>query len=105
MLRAFFLALSMAIMTAFIGSAPATAGDFGYGGRYDPYDYLWDWSCQELWVERNSIYARRGYCFRTRRAIRYFSNDGCWTRRPRLSRSEQRLVDAIRRVEIAKGCR
>ncbi len=66
---------------------------------------LWNMSCQQLWVARNSIYKRNGYCFRTRRAINYFGNAGCWTRNPRLSRWEQRQVDAIRRVERAKGCR
>ena len=66
---------------------------------------LWNRSCQDLWVMRNSIYKRNGYCFRTRRAINYFGNAGCWTTSPRLSPAEQRLVDAIRRVERAKGCR
>ncbi len=66
---------------------------------------LWNMSCRQLWVARNSIYKRNGYCFRTRRAINYFGNAGCWTRNPRLSRWEQRQVNAIRRVERAKGCR
>ena len=66
---------------------------------------LWNMSCRQLWVARNAIYKRNGYCFRTRRAINYFGNAGCWTRNPRLSRAEQRRVDAIRRVERAKGCR
>ena len=34
-------------------------------------------SCQDLWVERNSIYKDRGYCFKTSRAISYFGNAGC----------------------------
>ena len=34
-------------------------------------------SCFDLWVERNSIYKRAGYCFKTARAIRYFGNAGC----------------------------
>ncbi len=66
---------------------------------------LWNMSCRQLWVARNSIYKRNGYCFRSRRAISYFGNAGCWTRNPRLSRQEQRRIDAIRRVERAKGCR
>ena len=81
-----------------LGGGGAAAGGGGGGG-------LWNMSCQRLWVARNSIYKRNGYCFRTRRAINYFGNAGCWTRNPRLSRAEQRRVDAIRRVERAKGCR
>ena len=33
--------------------------------------------CHRLWVERNSIYADYGYCFKTERAIRYFGNRAC----------------------------
>ena len=34
-------------------------------------------SCEALWVERNSYYKNAGYCFKTRRAISYFGNQGC----------------------------
>jgi hypothetical protein len=54
---------------------------------------------------RNQIYKNNGYCFRTRRARNYFGNAGCWTSNPRLSPAERRRVNAIRRVERAKGCR
>ena len=33
-------------------------------------------SCQQLWVERNSYYKARGYCFKSARAISYFGNGG-----------------------------
>ena len=62
-------------------------------------------SCFELWVARNEIYARNGYCFRKRRARNYFGNAGCWTRNPRLNRFEQRNVMLIRRLERWRGCR
>jgi len=62
-------------------------------------------SCFELWVARNEIYARNGYCFRTRRARRYFGNAGCWTRNPPLNRIERRNVMLIRRIERLRGCR
>jgi YARHG domain len=32
-------------------------------------------SCSRLWVERNSLYKARNYCFRTKRAIEYFGNE------------------------------
>ena len=62
-------------------------------------------SCFDLWVARNEIYARNGYCFRTRRARRYFGNAGCWTRNPPLNRFERRNVMLIRRTERWRGCR
>ena len=33
--------------------------------------------CAELWLERNSVYAAAGYCFKTARGIRAFGNAGC----------------------------
>ncbi len=80
------------------GPAPAPGGGGGGGG-------LWGLSCQRLWVMRNQIYKNNGYCFRTRRARNFFGNAGCWTSNPRLSRAERARVNAIRRVERAKGCR
>jgi hypothetical protein len=34
-------------------------------------------SCFDLWVERNTIYKRAGYFFKTSRAINYLGNAGC----------------------------
>lgn len=33
--------------------------------------------CDELWAERNAVYAEAGYCFKTARAIQEFGNAGC----------------------------
>jgi hypothetical protein len=33
--------------------------------------------CEGLWAERNAVYARAGYCFRTPRGIAAFGNAGC----------------------------
>jgi hypothetical protein len=33
--------------------------------------------CEELWSERNAVYAEAGYCFKTDEAIRAFGNAGC----------------------------
>jgi hypothetical protein len=33
--------------------------------------------CDDLWIQRNSIYKDNGYCFRTSNAISYFGNAGC----------------------------
>lgn len=64
--------------------------------------------CFELWVERNSVYKRNGYCFKTSRAIAYFGNAGCQYDREAdvpLSAAERRAVARIRAEERALGCR
>jgi hypothetical protein len=64
-------------------------------------------SCQQLWVERNSYYKARGYCFKTERAISYFGNGGCRYQdegRVPLSRGERNRIAEITRIERANGC-
>ncbi|MHB1109400.1 MAG: YARHG domain-containing protein [Devosia sp.] len=60
-------------------------------------------SCSELWYERNAIYADNGYCFKTAKARRVFGS-ACFPPYGKLSRSEQKEVDAIRRWERRKDC-
>jgi hypothetical protein len=64
--------------------------------------------CQDLWVERNSIYKANGYCFKTARAISYFGNAGCLydeeSQIP-MSRGERIRVQQIRALERQYGCR
>jgi hypothetical protein len=64
-------------------------------------------SCQQLWVERNSYYKARGYCFKTERAISYFGNGGCIYQdedRVPLTQRERNRVAEIKRLERARGC-
>jgi hypothetical protein len=63
--------------------------------------------CQALWVERNTYYKQAGYCFRTRRAIEYFGNQGCYIYNeaqivfpPHVRRRIQEII----RLERALGC-
>jgi hypothetical protein len=65
-----------------------------------PYRFM---SCDELWYERNAIYAEKGYCFETRRARRVFG-DACFPPFGRLTQWEQHRVDEILRWERRKGC-
>ena len=62
-------------------------------------------SCLDLWVARNSIYDENGYCFSTELGQETFDNDDCWTKRPKFSKAEQRLIDEIREEEEARGCK
>ncbi len=64
-------------------------------------------SCGELWLRRNTIFARNGYCFKTDRALRVFSNDNCRFEVEAdvpMSRAEREEVEIIRSVERRKGC-
>jgi hypothetical protein len=64
--------------------------------------------CQQLWVERNSVYKDAGYCFKTARAIRYFGNGGCRydvEAQVPLSRGDRARVAEIIAEERANGCR
>ena len=61
-------------------------------------------SCNELWYERNAIYADNGYCFKTRRARRAFGR-ACFPPYGRLSPRERRRVNRIKEWEYDKGCR
>ncbi len=65
-------------------------------------------NCFGLWVERNAIYKRAGYCFKTARAIRHFGNAGCEYDNQAdvpLSPRERRRVARIVRLEEELGCR
>jgi YARHG domain-containing protein/SH3 domain-containing protein len=66
-----------------------------------------DFSCEQLWFGRNSIFKEAGYCFKTPRAITAFGNAGCLyddINAVRLSAENQNFVESIRRAERAKAC-
>ena len=60
--------------------------------------------CDDLWYERNAIYADKGYCFKTRRARAVFGRR-CYPPYGRLNRWERRRVNAITRAERALRCK
>ena len=63
--------------------------------------------CQDLWVQRNSIYKAYGYCFKTAKAINYFGNAGCVYDNEAsipMSRADKQAVLAIKKRERALGC-
>ncbi len=62
--------------------------------------------CDQLWVARNEIYKRNGYCFQTARGRNYFGNAGCRTSSQNiLSRLERDNVARIKSWESQRGCR
>jgi hypothetical protein len=62
-------------------------------------------SCFDLWYARNAIYDENGFCFRTELAMEYFDNADCWTRNPKFSKTEQKVINAIVAEEKARGCK
>lgn len=61
-------------------------------------------NCEDLWHARNSIFAAKGYCFKTERARAVFGT-GCHPPYGKLAPEEQQQVDLISAAERAKGCR
>ena len=61
-------------------------------------------SCDQLWYARNSIYAAKGYCFKTARARAVFG-PRCFAPFGKLNTGEQSQVNAIQGWERSKGCR
>lgn len=59
--------------------------------------------CYALWYERNEIYARNGYCFRTARARSVFG-PGCFPPYGRLSGWEAQRVRELQYEEDMRGC-
>lgn len=60
-------------------------------------------SCNELWFQRNAIFAEAGYCFQTARARAVFGA-GCFPPYGRLTPRQQARVNAIRAQEDYLGC-
>lgn len=61
-------------------------------------------SCDELWYERNSIFDRKGYCFKTARGKNTFDNSNCYTSNPTLTASEKNRVNELKSMESRMGC-
>lgn len=95
-----FIVLAM-VACLFGAAAPATSAQAQPCGAGDVGDI--DMSCGGLWHERNRIYARAGYCFKTARAIRVFGQ-GCFPPFGRLSHDDACYVQAIKQIERERGC-
>ncbi len=60
-------------------------------------------SCYDLWYARNSIFADKGYCFQSGKALSVFGRR-CYPPYGRLSRWEKDEVSRIKYWEGVKGC-
>jgi len=89
------------LLAAPVATVPGTDFSFVSQASAQGYQYM---SCGELWYERNAIYARQGYCFKTQRARRTFG-PRCYAPWGRLTASQQRRVNRIVSWERRYGCR
>lgn len=68
-------------------------------------DRLRNLSCLDLWLARNEIYHRHGFCFTSRLGIQYFGNENCRTTSTGVvSPREQSNINRIKAWEQKKGC-
>ena len=111
--RLLTLALPVVALTALGGlaaSTPASAGCHLIDCVENVVVKKWQvktFSCQRLWILRNSIYDDAGYCFNTARGKKWFVNDGCLyddVNDVPLSAVQRKNINTLRSVEIAKGC-
>jgi tetratricopeptide (TPR) repeat protein len=62
-------------------------------------------SCDQLWVARNEMFLRHGYCFETPRALATFGNDGCrTTKQDILTAIERSNARTLRAAEVRRQC-
>lgn len=63
-----------------------------------------EFSCKELWLERNSLYAYKGHCFTSPRALAKFGRV-CKPPYGKMTPSEKAKIAEMRMWERKKGCR
>lgn len=66
-------------------------------------------TCDSLWFQRNTIFARNGYCFQSARGRRAFSNQGCragmTAGQTPLTPFERQEIQWLKSQETAQHCR
>lgn len=60
--------------------------------------------CDELWVARNAMINRAGYCFQSPLGKAIFDNSDCTTTSPTLSRIALMMIENIEATEAQMGC-
>jgi hypothetical protein len=103
--------LVIAALIALSATGPALADCWDDIGCSDSDYYsksdLRDLDCDVLWEMRNEIYAENGYCFKTKKAIKFFGNDECEyddAADIEFNKYEKRNISTIAAVEKSEGC-
>ncbi len=61
--------------------------------------------CEELWLTRNTVFDRAGYCFGSSLGETVFDNGDCTTSQPTLSSEGVQVVEMVREVEEEFACK
>lgn len=61
--------------------------------------------CDELWLARNIVFDRAGYCFGSALGKAVFDNGDCTTKSPALDAEGQRVVATVKEEETRWGCK
>jgi YARHG domain len=77
----------------------AHAGDDSNSGQ----NYYAGLNCNQLWYERNAIFASKGYCFKSQRGIATFGKS-CHPPYGELPDNLRRVVKEIKGWERRRGC-
>jgi uncharacterized caspase-like protein len=68
-------------------------------------DELQGLSCDQLWVARNEMFDRHGFCFTTAKGQSFFDNSDCTTSSQNiLNKTEKANIAIIKQVEAEKVC-
>lgn len=60
--------------------------------------------CEELWLTRNTVFDRAGYCFGSDLGRAVFDNSDCTATAPKLSSEGEAIVALVREVEVGLNC-
>jgi hypothetical protein len=99
-------ALALAMLTGVSGVSRAQRDGFKTDATSADKDVA-DFSCEQLWLARNSLFKEAGYCFKTPRAIAAFGNAGCLyddVSAVPLPAEKRSFAEAILRAERLKAC-
>ncbi len=100
-MRKVLLILSLVVTFVIdINAGDWTVTDGGSSGGSSSYASM---GCYDLWYARNSIYASKGYCFSSAKAVSIFGRR-CFPPYGRLNSAESREVEIIKSWEARKGC-
>lgn len=60
--------------------------------------------CDDLWLTRNLVFDRAGYCFGSALGQAVFDNSDCTTKSPVLSKADKTLISDVKEVEAEWDC-
>lgn len=98
-MRYLFRVFGVVVVLGAFSGTPALAGDDEGMGQ----NYYAGLNCNQLWYERNAIFARHGFCFSTPRGIKAFGK-GCTPPYGKIPGNLKRVVKEIQGYEQRKGC-